>query len=67
MDTAAWLWGLLFGAIGFVFFFYGSKQHALVPLICGLLLMVFPYFISDSYAIVGIGSVLMAIPYFIRL
>ena len=66
MDTAALLWGVLFGAIGLGFFVYGRKQSAVIPLICGILLMVFPYFVSNSYMIVGIGAVLVAIPYFIR-
>jgi hypothetical protein len=66
MDTAALLWGVLFSAIGLGFFVYGRKQNAVVPFVCGILLMVFPYFISNSYMIVGIGIVLMAIPYFIR-
>ncbi|AXI01537.1 hypothetical protein [Aquirhabdus parva] len=66
MDTATLLWGVLFGAIGLGFFVYGRKQSAVIPLICGILLMVFPYFISNSYLIVGIGTVLVAIPYFIR-
>ncbi len=60
-------WGLLFGSIGLGFFMYGKKQKAIVPLVCGLLLMLYPYFISNSLLLVGIGIVLIAIPYFIRL
>jgi hypothetical protein len=36
---------MLFGSIGFGFFLYGRKQRAIVPLTCGLALMVFPYFV----------------------
>ena len=36
------------------------------PLVCGVALMVFPYFVSNSYLVVAIGVVLMAIPYFTR-
>jgi len=61
------LWGVLFGSIGLGFFIYGKRQGAPVPLACGLLLMVFPYFVSNAWATVLIGSVLMAIPYFVRL
>ena len=61
------LWGLLFGSIGFVFFTYGRKQEAFVPLICGVLLMVYPYFISNTILIIIIGIALMVIPYFLRL
>lgn len=66
-STASLLWGLLFGSIGFGFFLYGKKQRAVVPLVCGLALMVFPYFIANVTLLVVIGVLLMAIPYFLRL
>jgi hypothetical protein len=46
---------------------YGRKQRAVVPLLCGLALMVFPYFVSNNILLVAIGVALMAIPYFVRL
>jgi hypothetical protein len=58
---------LLFGSIGLGFFIYGKKQRAVVPLVCGLALMVFPYFVSNAMLLVGIGVLLMALPYFLRL
>jgi hypothetical protein len=61
------LWGLLFGSIGLGYFLYGKKQRAVVPLVCGLALMLFPYFISNPYLLAGIGAALSAIPYFLRL
>ena len=68
MDSqATLLWGLLFGSIGLGFFLYGKKQRAVVPLLCGLALMGFPYFVSNVILLIVIGAVLMAIPYFIRL
>lgn len=38
-----------------------------MPLVCGLTLMVFPYFVFNMWLLVGIGIVLIAIPYFLRL
>ncbi|MDE2093032.1 MAG: hypothetical protein KGL99_00225 [Burkholderiales bacterium] len=67
MTTSSLLWGVLFGSIGVGFFVYGKKQRALVPLVCGLALMVFPYFISNSFLLVIVGLALMAIPYFVRM
>ncbi len=67
MNTAWLLWGLLFGSIGMGFFVYGKKQHAVVPLVCGLVLMVFPYFVSNLFILVVVGIALMAVPYFFRL
>ena len=48
-------------------FMYGKKQKAMVPLVCGLVLMVFPYFISNTVLLVILGVALMAIPYFVRI
>jgi hypothetical protein len=64
--TALLMWGMLFGAIGFGFFLYGRKQKAVVPLITGIALCVVPYFIANVYVLVGVGVVLVAIPYFVR-
>jgi predicted membrane protein len=66
LNTSSLLWGLLFGSIGLGFLIYGRKQRAVVPLICGLTLMVFPYFVSNTILLVVIGVVLIAIPYFFR-
>jgi predicted membrane protein len=61
------LWGLLFSSIGLGFFLYGKKQRSVVPLVCGLVLMIYPYFIPNVIALVAIGVVLIAVPYFFRL
>jgi hypothetical protein len=60
------LWGLLFGSIGLGYFIYGKKQRSIAPLVCGLALMVFPYFVSNLMLLVGIGAILIIIPYFLR-
>lgn len=67
MNTSLLLWGVLFSSIGFGFFLYGKKQRAVVPLVCGLVLMIFPYFVSNAALLVTIGVVLLALPYFVRL
>jgi hypothetical protein len=61
------IWGVLFSGLGLGFFLYGKKQKAVVPLISGLVLMVYPYFIADVYILVLIGVILIAMPYFIRI
>jgi hypothetical protein len=66
MTESILLWGLLFGSIGFAFALYGKQQRSPVPLLCGIALMIFPYFVPNVIALVGIGIVLMAIPYFFR-
>ncbi|HPE61344.1 MAG TPA: hypothetical protein PLB10_13500 [Thiolinea sp.] len=67
MDTASLLWGLLFSAIGLGYFSYGRRQRSPIPLLCGLSLMIYPYFVSGHILLVAIGGVLSAIPYFVRL
>lgn len=67
MNESWLLWGLLFGSIGLGFFMYGRKQKAVVPLLCGLALMFFPYFVANTILLVAIGGALIVIPYFVRL
>ena len=67
MNSSTLLCGLLFSSIGFGFFLYGRKQRAVVPLVCGLALMIYPYFIPNVLALIAIGIALAAIPYFLRL
>lgn len=67
MDSQSLIWGVIFGSIGLGYFVYGKKQKSVVPLVAGLVLMVFPYFVSDTVLLVIIGVLLSAIPYFVRL
>ena len=60
------LWGLLFGAFGFAYFMYGKKQQAVVPLVSGLVLMIFPYFVSNTIMLVVVGVALIAAPWFLE-
>ena len=65
-STAQIVWGIIFGSIGLGYFIYGKKQQVAMPMICGLGLMVYPYFVSNTLLLVLIGAALSAIPYFIR-
>ncbi|MBS1138540.1 MAG: hypothetical protein H6R11_2494 [Proteobacteria bacterium] len=66
MNPAILLWGVLFSSIGLGLFIYGKRQQRLVALLCGLGLMIYPYFVSSALLVVLIGAVLVAIPFFIR-
>jgi hypothetical protein len=61
------MWALIFGSIGLGFFVYGKKQKVITPLLCGMGLMVFPYFVSNLYILIFLGLALIALPYFIKL
>ena len=58
---------MLFGSVGLGFFIYGKKQKSVVALVCGLVLMIFPYFISNTVLLVAIGVSLMTLPYFVKI
>jgi hypothetical protein len=63
MNTSLLLWSLLLSSIGLGFFIYGKKQKVVVPLFCGLGLMIFPYFVSNTILLVAIGAALSVLPY----
>jgi len=65
-STSTIYWGLLFGSIGLGFFIYGKKQKAIFPLICGIGLIIVPYFISNVLLLILSGIAIMALAYFIR-
>jgi hypothetical protein len=66
MSTSLLFLGLLFGSVGFGYFLYGKRQAAVVPMVCGIALMVFPYFVSNVLILAVIGIALAALPYFYR-
>ncbi len=67
MSASLLLWGVLFSSIGLGYFIYGKKQNATVPLVCGIALMIIPYFITSVMVMVLLCAALIAVPYFIRL
>lgn len=66
MNTAWLLWGVFFSAAGLGFFIYGKRRKALIPLVCGLVLMIYPYFITNLFVLVVIGILLMLLPWYVR-
>jgi len=57
---------LLLGAVGLAYFVYGKKNGAIVPLMCGVCLMVFPYFVSGLFPLILVGLILILLPRFIQ-
>jgi hypothetical protein len=66
MNEAELLWGVLFSSIGLGYFIYGRRQGKTVPLLCGVILMAYPYFMPNSTALVIVGALFAAVPYFLR-
>jgi hypothetical protein len=57
---------LLLGAFGLAYFVYGKKNGAIVPLICGVCLMIFPYVIPGLMPLLLVGLILILLPRFIQ-
>jgi hypothetical protein len=66
MDTNQLLFGILWSAVGLGYFVYGKRQRSFVPLLCGLGLMLFPYFVENWILLLVVGLVLTALPFVIR-
>ena len=62
------MWGLiggfLFGLIGMGVFIYGKKNSLFKPMLIGIILMVYPYFVRSTALLYGIGIALCAALYF---
>ena len=57
---------VLFGAVGTGYFIYGKKQQCLIPVIAGIGLCVFPYFIPNLLAMIVVGTLLTAAPWLLK-
>ncbi|MDR3389012.1 MAG: hypothetical protein P4L92_18385 [Rudaea sp.] len=57
MPTPAALFGLIiFGVIGLAAFLYGKKAALWKPTSIGLVLMVYPYFVEQTWVLYAIGG-----------
>ncbi len=63
VNQAALWWGLVLGSIGLGYLMYGRRQRAIMPTLCGIGLMIFPWFVSGTWALVLIGAVLLVVPF----
>ncbi|MBI4350812.1 MAG: hypothetical protein HY550_05190 [Elusimicrobia bacterium] len=61
------MWGmmasLLFSGIGFFYYKRGRYQNDTVKTVCGVVIMLYPYFVTNALYITLIGAALMAVPY----
>ncbi len=67
MPSATELFALiLFSSIGFAAFVYGKKSMRVGPMVLGVVLMIYPYFISELWQIYVLGCILCGALYFWR-
>ncbi len=57
---------VVFGSVGVGYFIYGKRQQQAIPMITGIALCAFPYFISNLYASAIVGTILVVIPWLFR-
>ena len=63
-DANSLLASLLVSSIGFVLVVYGKKMSRAPQFITGVILLVFPYFVSGALLILGIGTALVGLLWF---
>ena len=66
MSTTSLVFGVLYGSIGLGYLIYGRRQQKGIALLSGIVLCVFPYFISNIVLLILIGLLFIALPFYIR-
>ena len=61
LDGNALLVSLLIGCIGFVCFAYGKRQQRFPQMVAGVLLSVYPYFVSNLMLMAGIAVAILVL------
>lgn len=59
-DAAPLFLSLIVGGVGFVLLVYGRRQQRWPQAVGGLLLMIYPYFVSSVWAMAGVGVAIAA-------
>lgn len=60
LEPSTLIVGLLVSAVGFVLFRYGRAQQRIPHFVCGLVLMIYPYFTGGWLLTLGIGVALLS-------
>jgi hypothetical protein len=60
------LGGIIFSIIGWCAFWHGKKEKSWRPMVIGIVLMVYPYFVSNIFLTLAIGIALTAALFFWR-
>lgn len=54
--------GFLFGAIGTVYLAIARRQHEPSYLVCGFILIIYPWFVSNVLIVIVLGAIVTAYP-----
>ena len=66
MDTWNILIGALLGVIGMGYIIYGRNQMHAMPVITGIVLCIFPYFVPQIWITLLLAAGIMALPRFVH-
>lgn len=58
--------GIVTGALGFAYIVYARRQSRFAPLLSGVALCAYPYFIDSTFALWAVGAVLAALPFVVE-
>jgi hypothetical protein len=61
LDAGSLLTSLLVSSIGFVLFEYGRRMRRVPQIAVGVVLLIFPYFVPNMYAMLAIAAVLVVL------
>ncbi|MBI1977498.1 MAG: hypothetical protein HYS55_01965 [Candidatus Omnitrophica bacterium] len=59
MNAANLIGGVIFSSIGVAAFIYGKKQASYKPMVIGILLVAFPYFVQNAALLYMVGILLV--------
>ena len=57
------LLGIFVSAFGMGYLVYGKKEQRAMPMVCGALLCIYPYFIDSFWWSLFVGACLLAAPF----
>jgi hypothetical protein len=66
MDCNSLVIGVLAGIVGGAYLLYGRKTSKVTPMVCGVALMVYPYFVDNAWLLLGIGAALCIAPFVVK-
>lgn len=64
LDANSLLASLLISSIGFVLFVYGRRMRRIPQLAVGLVMLIYPYFVSTVWLMLAIAAVLLSLLWF---
>ena len=65
MDFSSIMVSLIVGTVGFALFIYGKKQFRLPQMAVGVILMVYPYFVSSALLSIVVFVALIGLLWFL--